>query len=56
MGGGFILVAYTYLFCFLEISIKEFSTIPVTGINTINHAKYKKVEICPISKKGDSGC
>lgn len=37
-------------------SIKVFSSIPVKGTNTINQIKYKKVEICPISENGETGC
>jgi hypothetical protein len=36
--------------------MKVFSIIPVNGTINKNHAKYKKVENCPISKNGLSGC
>ena len=37
-------------------SINVFSSIPVKGTNTINQIKYMKVEICPISENGETGC
>ena len=51
----FVIIIYETYFLTAK-SIKVFSTIPVNGTITKNQAKYKKVEICPISKNGLSGC
>jgi len=48
--------SFDYLLFLIDKSIKVFSIIPVNGTINKNHAKYKKVANCPISKNGLSGC